>query len=111
PARPAQWLIWMIERGLYQLDGTADDEEDECHLEALTEIVWRVACLIGRQAGDRRTPASPSKSGVRNRTKSAHSIDVSDSRLGLDSPRSKCFWTFPAPLRGITEKMISRGIL
>ena len=25
-ARTAQWLIWMIERGLYQLVGTADDD-------------------------------------------------------------------------------------
>jgi TetR/AcrR family transcriptional regulator, ethionamide resistance regulator len=72
PARTAQWLIWMIERGLYQLVGAADDEEVECQLDALTEIVWRVVYLSGREAGSRRTPASPSKSGARNRPKSAH---------------------------------------
>jgi TetR/AcrR family transcriptional regulator, ethionamide resistance regulator len=72
PARTAQWLTWMIERGLYQLVGTADDEEVECQLDALTEIVWRVVYLSGREAASRRTPASPSKSGTRNRPKSAH---------------------------------------
>lgn len=38
----AQWLIWMIERGLYQLVDRADSRETEQSLDALTEIVWRV---------------------------------------------------------------------
>ena len=70
PARTAQWLIWMIERGLYQLVGTADDEEVEHQLDALTEIVWRVVYLSGREAPSRRTEAPPSKPAPRNRRKS-----------------------------------------
>jgi TetR/AcrR family transcriptional regulator, ethionamide resistance regulator len=54
-ARTAQWIIWMIERGLYQLVGTADDEEVERQLEALVEIVWRVVYLSGRGARPRTT--------------------------------------------------------
>ncbi len=41
-ARTAQWVIWMIERGLYQLVGAADDAEVEQQLDALTDIIWRV---------------------------------------------------------------------
>ncbi|MCX2930008.1 TetR/AcrR family transcriptional regulator [Mycobacterium sp. CVI_P3] len=40
--RTARWLVWMIERGLYQLVGTADDDEVDSELDALTDIVWRV---------------------------------------------------------------------
>ncbi|ORV54550.1 hypothetical protein AWC05_18340 [Mycobacterium florentinum] len=58
-ARTAQWLIWMIERGLYQLVGAADDEEVERQLDALVEIVWRVVYLSGRGAATRR-PKAPS---------------------------------------------------
>ncbi len=54
-ARTAQWLIWMIERGLYQLVGTADDEEVERQLDSLVEIVWRVVYLSGHK------PASTAK--------------------------------------------------
>ena len=38
----ARWLIWMIERGLYQLVGSADDDEVARELDALTDILWRV---------------------------------------------------------------------
>jgi AcrR family transcriptional regulator len=69
-ARTAQWLIWMIERGLYQLVGSADDEEVERQLDALTEIVWRVVYLSGRAAAGRRTKARPSNQGPGNRKKS-----------------------------------------
>jgi len=48
------------------------DEEVERQLDALLEIVWRVVYLSGREAGSRRTPASPSKSGARTRPKSSH---------------------------------------
>ena len=41
-SRTAQWLIWMIERGLYQLIDGADGDETERLLDALTDIVWRV---------------------------------------------------------------------
>jgi TetR/AcrR family transcriptional regulator, ethionamide resistance regulator len=40
--RTAQWIIWMVERGLYQFAGSADGEEVEQLLAALTDIVWRV---------------------------------------------------------------------
>jgi TetR/AcrR family transcriptional regulator, ethionamide resistance regulator len=40
PARTAQWIIWMIERGLYQLVGPADGPEVDRQLAALTEVVW-----------------------------------------------------------------------
>ena len=41
PARTARWLIWMIERGLYQLVSSADDREAKRLLDSLTELVWR----------------------------------------------------------------------
>jgi TetR/AcrR family transcriptional regulator, ethionamide resistance regulator len=63
-ARTAQWLIWMIERGLYQLVGTADDEEVERQLDALVEIVWRVVYLSGGGASGPRTKPAPAKSAA-----------------------------------------------
>jgi hypothetical protein len=69
-ARTAQWLIWMIERGLYQLVGTADDDEVERQLDSLVEIVWRVVYLSGRGAASRPTEAPPAKPASRNRRKS-----------------------------------------
>lgn len=68
-ARTAQWLIWMIERGLYQLVGTADDDEVERQLDALVEIVWRVIYLSGRGAVSRQITAPPSKPGARTKRK------------------------------------------
>jgi hypothetical protein len=68
-ARTAQWLIWMIERGLYQLVGTADDEEVERQLDSLVEIVWRVVYLSGRESTS-RTTAPPSKPVSPTRRKS-----------------------------------------
>jgi TetR/AcrR family transcriptional regulator, ethionamide resistance regulator len=59
--RTAPWLIWMIERGLYQLVGAADDEEVESQLDALTEIVWRVVYLSGHPATGGRTRRSRRK--------------------------------------------------
>ena len=69
-ARTAQWLIWMIERGLYQLVGTADDEEVERQLDSLVEIVWRVVYLSGSGAAGQRTRASRSKPAARAKRKS-----------------------------------------
>jgi TetR/AcrR family transcriptional regulator, ethionamide resistance regulator len=69
--RTAQWLIWMIERGLYQLVGTADDAEVERQLDALTEIVWRVVYLSGRGATNQLTQPPPSEPATRNRRKSS----------------------------------------
>jgi AcrR family transcriptional regulator len=46
--RTARWLIWMIERGLYQTVGAADGDEVERQLDALTDIIWRVVYLRGR---------------------------------------------------------------
>jgi len=45
---------------LYQLVGTADDEEVERQLDSLVEIVWRVVYLSGRGAAG-RTNTPPSK--------------------------------------------------
>jgi TetR/AcrR family transcriptional regulator, ethionamide resistance regulator len=67
--RTAQWLIWMIERGLYQLVGNADDDEVERQLDSLVEIVWRVVYLSGRGAASRPTKAPPAKPASRNRRK------------------------------------------
>jgi AcrR family transcriptional regulator len=39
--RTAAWLIWMIERGLYQLVSPAPDVEAQALLDALAEMVWR----------------------------------------------------------------------
>ena len=69
-ARTAQWLIWMIERGLYQLVGTAGDDEVERQLDSLVEIVWRVVYLSGRPTAGRRTKAPASKPSPRNRRES-----------------------------------------
>lgn len=41
PDEAARWLIWMIERGLYQLVSPADDREAERLLDTLTDLVWR----------------------------------------------------------------------
>jgi AcrR family transcriptional regulator len=41
PLRTAQWLVWMLERGLHQLVGPAGEDETDRLLEALTDIVWR----------------------------------------------------------------------
>jgi AcrR family transcriptional regulator len=38
----APWLIAMLERGLHQLIGDADDKETERLLDSLTDIIWRV---------------------------------------------------------------------
>jgi TetR/AcrR family transcriptional regulator, ethionamide resistance regulator len=45
--RTAQWIIWMLERGLYQFAGSADAHEAEQLLAALTDIIWRV--IYGRR--------------------------------------------------------------
>jgi TetR/AcrR family transcriptional regulator, ethionamide resistance regulator len=41
PERTAKWLIWMFERGLYELVTPASAAETTKLLDALTEIVWR----------------------------------------------------------------------
>ena len=38
--RTALWLVWMLERGLYQIVGPADEDEVEELLDAMTELVW-----------------------------------------------------------------------
>jgi AcrR family transcriptional regulator len=42
PARTAAWLVWMLERGLYQLVAPADEDEVGLLLASLTELIWRV---------------------------------------------------------------------
>jgi AcrR family transcriptional regulator len=39
--RTAKWLIWMIERGLYEFVSPADEREASKLVDALTEIIWR----------------------------------------------------------------------
>ncbi len=56
--RTAPWLIWMIERGLYQLVGSADEAEVERQLDALVEIVWRVVYLSGQSIAGRKPTRS-----------------------------------------------------
>lgn len=41
PDRTARWLIWMIERGLYQLVSPAAPAEAQKLLDSLTELIWR----------------------------------------------------------------------
>ena len=41
PPRTAKWLIWMIERGLYELVSPARGAEAERLLGAVTDVVWR----------------------------------------------------------------------
>jgi len=41
PDASARWLVWMLERGLYQLYAPADPAEGERQLDALTALVWR----------------------------------------------------------------------
>lgn len=38
--RTALWLVWMLERGLYQLVGPAGEDEVEGLLSAMTDLVW-----------------------------------------------------------------------
>lgn len=37
----AEWLVWMLERGLHQLVRPADDRRADRLLDAMTELVWR----------------------------------------------------------------------
>jgi len=39
--RTAEWLTWMLERGLYQLVGPAATDEREQLLSAVTDLAWR----------------------------------------------------------------------
>lgn len=40
--RTAEWLVWMLERGLYQVVAAAGPREVDRRLDSLVEIVWRV---------------------------------------------------------------------
>lgn len=40
--RTAQWLVWMLERGLYQLVAPVTDAEAKRLLDAAAELIWRV---------------------------------------------------------------------
>ena len=39
--RSVRWLVWMLERGLYQMASGADDAEAEALLTAVAGLVWR----------------------------------------------------------------------
>ena len=60
-ARTAQWLIWMIERGLYQLVGTADDDEVP-KVTRWIRLVTDRDCA-GHSAHHRNRTSSPQKPG------------------------------------------------
>jgi TetR/AcrR family transcriptional regulator, ethionamide resistance regulator len=42
PERSAQWTVWMLEHGLYQLISSADENEVEQLLGAVTDMIWRI---------------------------------------------------------------------
>ncbi len=50
PDRAARWIIWMIERGLYQLVSPADEREAKRLLDSLTDLIWR-ALYAGYRPG------------------------------------------------------------
>lgn len=39
--RTAQWLVWMLERGLYHLVADATEADSDRQLDALAELLWR----------------------------------------------------------------------
>jgi TetR/AcrR family transcriptional regulator, ethionamide resistance regulator len=41
PARTATWLVWMLERGLYQVVSVAPELAVDGWVDSVTEIVWR----------------------------------------------------------------------
>lgn len=41
PDASARWLVWMLERGLYQLFGPSDQAAGEHLLDTLAALVWR----------------------------------------------------------------------
>ncbi|MCW2856593.1 MAG: hypothetical protein JWR52_2208 [Marmoricola sp.] len=41
PEMSARWLVWMLERGLYQLFAPVDPTEGDHVLDMLTALVWR----------------------------------------------------------------------
>ena len=41
PVRTAKWLVWMLERGLYQLVAPAKPAEVKRLLKTMTDLVWR----------------------------------------------------------------------
>jgi len=41
PARTATWLVWMLERGLYQVVAPASRAEADRMVDAVAEVIWR----------------------------------------------------------------------
>lgn len=41
PRRASLWMVWMLERGLYQLVAPAGDREAGRQLDTVVELVWR----------------------------------------------------------------------
>jgi len=48
PVRTAKWIVWMLERGLYQLVDKADPDEAELLLDAATDVVWNALYATSR---------------------------------------------------------------
>lgn len=48
PVRSAQWICWMLKRGLYQLVHPADETEAERLLDAATDLVWNALYATSR---------------------------------------------------------------
>jgi len=46
PRRASLWLVWMLERGLYQLVAPVGDRAAAHHLDTVAELIWRT--LYGR---------------------------------------------------------------
>jgi AcrR family transcriptional regulator len=52
PERTAKWIVWMLERGLYQLVHPADPDEIERLLDAATDIIWNTLYARSRTNTD-----------------------------------------------------------
>lgn len=48
PVRSASWIVWMLERGLYQLVHPADETETELLLDAATDLIWNAFYATSR---------------------------------------------------------------
>lgn len=52
PQETAAWLIWMIERGLYQMTASARPAEMDRLVTSLTDVVWHTLYQVDQPAAD-----------------------------------------------------------
>jgi AcrR family transcriptional regulator len=48
----ARWVVWMLERGLYQMVTSASPEEAEALLDSVSDVIWRVFYAGYRPGGE-----------------------------------------------------------